>query len=43
MEAKAQEIASLMDKPDCVRRNRPFVDAATDRAFLDPLASTREQ
>jgi hypothetical protein len=31
METKAQEIVSLIDNPDYVCRNRPFICVATDR------------
>jgi hypothetical protein len=33
MEVKAQEIASLIDNPDYVRRNRSSIDVATDQVF----------
>jgi hypothetical protein len=33
MEVKAQEIASLIDNPDYVRRNRTSIDVATDQVF----------
>jgi hypothetical protein len=41
MEVKAQEIASLIDNPDYVCRNRTSIDAATDQVVLGRPASTR--